>query len=274
MRMRLSGTIVLCLAALWTACGGSPTQPSAVTPTQTVPPINSLSAPPSRPLSKTRFVAFGDSITAGTIATPQGLLQLIVAPQSYPAQLETLLSIDHPDQRIQVYNEGVAGEPTFVGINRLPGVLSADQPQVLLLLEGVNDLDGLGAAGIQPTIANLGSMIAEAQGQGITVFVGTLLPQVPGGYRAFSINLIVPFNDALKQLVAGDGATLVDFYTPFAADMSLIGYDGLHPNAAGYLKMAQIWEQAINSALEIPLPTATTSSAPPGPNSTVNGHPQ
>ena len=261
MRFTSARLAVFSLALLLlTACGGSPTQPSPVDTSRPLPTLPSLSGPTARPLAKTSFVAFGDSITAGTITMFNGLLQLVVAPQSYPYKLQNLLQTEHSDQRIHVYNEGVEGEPTYQGISRLPGVLDADQPQVLLLLEGVNDLDALGSAGIQPTITNLQSMIQNAQSRGIKVMVGTLLAQRPGGYRAISINLIQPFNTQLAQMAASMGVTLVDFYTPFEQNLNLLGPDGLHPNADGYTQMAQIWAAAIDLAFEEPLPTPTVPS--------------
>ena len=54
------------------------------------------------------------------------------------------------------------------------------KPDVLLLLEGLNDLDGTAAAQ-QTAISNLQSMIQMARGQGVRVIISTLLPQNPAG---------------------------------------------------------------------------------------------
>ncbi len=272
---RLPWSALILTAALCAACGGSPTQPTPVGTGREIPPIGS-SAPtaPSRPLTKTSFVAFGDSITAGTITMFNGLLRLVVAPQSYPYKLQAILTGEHGGQRIQVYNEGVQGECAgsdgmgcddigSVGTSRLPGVLRADSPQVVLLLQGIDDLNPPNNADIPTVIGHLQQMIGEAQGAGATVLIGTLLPQVRGGSRAWSIDLIQPFNAQLKVMAASAGATVVDLYTPFAADLSLIGPDGLHPTAAGYTEMAQVWANAIDAAFSIPLPKATSNSPEP-----------
>ncbi len=66
-------------------------------------------------------------------------------------------------------------------------------------------------------------------------------------------------------MVASVGAKLIDFYTPFEQNLNLLGPDGLHPNADGYTKMAQIWKDAIDLAFEEPLPTPTV------PNGTHTG---
>ena len=60
---------------------------------------------------------------------------------SYPTKLLALLSQRYQDQTIVVKNAGQAGEKIDEGRSRLSGVLDANDPQVLLLLEGANDLN-------------------------------------------------------------------------------------------------------------------------------------
>jgi lysophospholipase L1-like esterase len=253
--VRTKFSVLICVAALAAACGGSPTQPSSPGGSSRVPPAGGGSLP-GLPLEKTSFMAFGDSLTAGEVKTFNGLLRIVVPSESYPTKLKRLLEGRHPGQQIEVYNEGSSGEhvedPTTAP--RFSQALTNDSPQVLLLLEGVNDLNTNGEAAIAPTIADLQAMISEARDRGVQVFVGTLLPQRPGAMRAYSLELIQPFNNQLKAMAAASGATVVDLYTPFAADLSLLGPDGLHPSPAGYTKMAQIWADAIDAALGAPLP--------------------
>jgi lysophospholipase L1-like esterase len=241
-----------------TACGGSPTQPSAVTVSRTLPTLGSKPAAPSRPLLYTKFMAFGDSQTAGTITMANGLLGLVASSAAYPGDLQNILQSDFPGQRITVFNEGQPDETAVDGESRFPGTLQSDNPQVVLLLEGVNDLNENGAAGESDALAALSSMIGDAQAAGDKVLVGTLLPQVPGGQRAYAVDLIQPFNVQLTQMVASHGAVLVDLYDTFAADLSLIGPDGLHPTALGYAKMAQLWADKIESLYQEPLPSPVT----------------
>ena len=58
-------------------------------------------------------------------------------------------------------------------------------PEVLLLLEGVNDLNGGETHGTTEVVNGLRSMVRLARGRGVVVFVGTLLPQRHGGFRAY-----------------------------------------------------------------------------------------
>lgn len=208
-------------------------------------------APPR--ISATKFVAFGDSITEGDLAVGTSFL-IASALTSYPVSLRGLLARRYTAQSIVVVNAGLGGErATTDGRLRLPSVLTRERPEVLLLQEGVNDLNSLGAAGIPNLITALRSMVRDAKSRGVRVFLGTLLPQRPGGSRAHSYELIPSTNDLIRSLAAAEGADLVDLYQGFGGVAgSLIGDDGLHPNTAGYEKMAEIFFDALRGKLEVP----------------------
>ena len=206
-------------------------------------------------LSATRFSAFGDSITEGKFASGDS------APVPYPADLRTRLAARYATQTFTVSNDGVGGETTVGGAARLPGVLSARNPEVLLLVEGVNDLALGDSSRVAVVINNLRTMVQTARGRGIQVFLGTLLPEIPGGSRTGAIALIVPTNDQIRALAASQGVPLVDLYQAFSGmERTLIGEDGLHPNAAGYQKIAETFFTAIRSRLEAS-PTMTSAPA-------------
>jgi lysophospholipase L1-like esterase len=136
----------------------------------------------------------------------------------------------------------------------LPGVLSRDAPEALLLLEGVNDLNGSRDAAIPTVVNGLRSMVRLARGRGVVVFLGTLLPQRPGGFRAFAPGSIVPANDLIRDMAVAEGAVLVDLYQAFDGQTgTLLGPDGLHPNDAGYQRMAETFFTAIRARLEVPV---------------------
>ena len=126
-------------------------------------------------------------------------------------------------------------------------------PEVLLLLEGVNDLNGGTDATLAMVVSGLQSMVRMARGRGVVVFLGTLLPQRPGGFRAFAPDAIVPANDLIRDMARAEGAELVDLYQAFDGQVdTLIGGDGLHPNEAGYQQMAETFFAAIRARLEMP----------------------
>jgi lysophospholipase L1-like esterase len=213
-----------------------------------------VTAPPR--ISITRFVAFGDSITEGY---PQPIRPQLVDPApvgSYPAVLQSLLRGRYTAQTITVLDEGYGGELVSTGVARLPAVLNLQTPGALLLLEGANDLNQFGAAGIPNIVSGLTQMVRNGRGRSMTVFVGTLLPQRANGTppRASFPQLVVPTNDAIRMMAADEGAILVDLYQAFGgvADSVLIGSDGLHPTAAGNTRIAETFYEAIRARLETP----------------------
>ena len=190
----------------------------------------------------TRFVAFGDSITEGKLATGE------IIAGSYPANLRTLLVNQYGDQTIDVVNEGLGGETASAGVGRLPGVLSRDNPQVLLLLEGINDLTGGNPNRVSPMVDALRQMVRQARNAGVQVFLATLTPERAGGSRASAAGLIDTANDQIRQTAASEGATLVDLYQGFNGSPDpFIGSDGLHPTVDGYIKIAQIFFSGIDA---------------------------
>jgi lysophospholipase L1-like esterase len=230
-------------------------------------------APPKPPqLAATRFVAFGDSITEGFTQTCPNTLMLTFtdylrdvqsvrpppeSPISYPNRLRSLLAARYPAQSFTVINEGNGGEFVADGAADLPRVLTQDNPQVLLLQEGTNDMDGI-FFGANPetqmttVVNNLRTMIRTARARGITVFVGTLTPQRAGACRGYAPAYIGPVNDRIRPMLASEEATLADLYAAFGstAGTDLIGPDGLHPNEAGYSKIADTFFDAIRQRLE------------------------
>jgi len=199
----------------------------------------------------TRFVAFGDSITEGKLATGE-------PPQTpYPAGLRQMLVSRYSSQEFTVVNAGLGSETTGGGVGRLSGVLSANNPQVLLLFEGVNDLSGGNASAIGPMVSSLGNMVNQAKGRGVVPMLATLLPEIFGAQRAGAAALIVPANDQIRVLAGSQGVALVDLYAVFRGnEATLIGQDGLHPTEAGYQAIAQTFFNEIVNRYE-GAPTST-----------------
>jgi lysophospholipase L1-like esterase len=214
-------------------------------------------------LSKVKYFAFGDSITAGEITVPisgsiftgAGAIhkQVVVPGSSYPAVLQRTLQGRYASQaaQISVANFGLGGEKAINARNRfLAGIISV-QPEVVLLLDGFNDIPG-GADGAASSAANeVGIMAAEARLRGMRVFIGTPTPGHAGS-RQIDPFLLVDYAGRMRALAARENATLIDFYTLMLPGATqYIGVDGLHPNELGYAKMADILFQAIQSAFEV-----------------------
>jgi lysophospholipase L1-like esterase len=201
-------------------------------------------------LSVMNVLAFGDSLTAGAM-TVGG--QLVVDPSvAYPTDLQMLLGQRYTAQRIVVVGDGVVGETALQGAARLPGELASHRPDVVLLLEGVNDLHGpLPDGGIPEALAGISTMIQETRSAGIQILVGTLTPANPGALPPDTAALIASFNAQLIPLAQANGATVVDLYSAFLTDVpDWIGPDGLHLTVAGYEEMAQLFFSAIRTNFE------------------------
>ena len=238
------GTILLFAACLGvSACGGStPTRPTPV---------------PAPTLSRTRFLAFGDSFTAGEITSPTSRspassYALIVVPAaSYPAVLQGRLQATYTAQAssIVVINSGEPNERILDGNQRFPGVFESSRAEVVLLMEGVN---GLPLVGPDISAGVMRNMVQTAKSGGARVFVGSMIPQVAGRPRGVTpVAELLAYNNTLQAMATQEAVTYVDLYNAMLPEAAtLIGSDGLHPTEAGYRRIADIFFAAIRTELE------------------------
>jgi lysophospholipase L1-like esterase len=260
MRAAVACLIVLSLG-LAGCSGDSPNQPTPnPSPIPTPPPPAPPEPPPPGPttppatprIGKVKYLAFGDSLTEGVISAPF-TQTLVTTPNAYPARLAEALRGRYRDQPdIAVFNEGRAGEFSTDGKTRLPDAIKAHAPEVLILLEGANDINFLGRRGITRVVIALEDMIKDAHRRGLVVFVGTLPPQRAGGRSAGGAEFLVELNGQIRKTALEEGATVVDVYSQL--DLSLVGEDGLHLTEAGYIRLAEIFATAIRQAFELAPP--------------------
>jgi lysophospholipase L1-like esterase len=212
----------------------------------------------------TRFLAFGDSMTAGEVDAPNTVRGLAVHPElSYPEDLRIQLVSRYTSQAFLVDNQGHSGE-TVVASNasrRLSGLLASGRYEVVLLMEGANDIASRDSRDISRTVDALRFMVRDARSRGLRPFLGTLPPET-GLARA----LVAPFNAQLKSMAASENIPVADVFEAFNGDFSLLGNDGLHPNVAGYKKIAETFFAVIKQNLEVPPtpnPTRLLTLVPP-----------
>ena len=242
--------------------------------------------PPAPTLRFTRFMAFGDSITAGEVGdsvlppgvTAREILARLRAVRgrpipgtsnavqplnAYPAQLHNLLTSAYATQLISVANEGLSGERASEGVSRLTASLLAGQPEVLMLFEGFNDIDDT-PNNVASIAADLRSMALNAQGRGVEVLLATLTPVTDAreesnpGTRA----TIIALNTEIRGMAAALGlGGVVDLYAALDGVPGTIGADGFHPTVTGYRQMATFFFAEIVSRYDIP----RRAPAPTGP---------
>lgn len=156
------------------------------------------------------ILAFGDSLTVGVGADNAN---------SYPTVLAALSGLT-------VINSGVSGETTDNGLKRLREVLDNTSPDLLILLEGGNDI--LRNRDLSETKANLAAMIELAQGKGVPV----VLIGVPE--KALFSNSAPLYTELAEQYqLVFDDSLIADLQrTPSLKS------DYIHFNDQGYRKMA------------------------------------
>jgi lysophospholipase L1-like esterase len=199
-------------------------------------------------LRATSILTFGDSITEGREVTPLDATSLSGVGCSpfgtaiaYPVVLNDLLRTRYPTQNITAKNCGWGGEEAVEGVTRLPTGLATGVYDVVLLMEGTNDLNAVV------------SMIRTARA-GRTVFVGTLTPQRAGG-KGPRPEWVEPVNARLRSVVPAEGAVLVDTWLALGGTADpYISSDGIHPTSAGYRTIADAFMSAFRTTLETKVP--------------------
>ena len=124
-------------------------------------------------------------------------------------------------------NSGVPGEVTGEGLSRLPEVLDKEKPALLILCHGGNDM--LRRLDRQKTANNLRTMIRLARERGVAVVLIAvpapgLSPSPPSFYREIAVEMDLPIEEETLIKVLSDGSLKSDY---------------IHPNAAGYRKLAE-----------------------------------
>ena len=157
------------------------------------------------------ILAFGDSLTAGVGTT---------ADNAYPNVLAQL------SQRT-VVNAGIAGETTQQGRQRFTEVLAQHSPQLIILLEGGNDI--LRNQPLSETKKNLSAMITAAQAQKIPV----LLLGVP------EKNLFSTSADIYSELADQHDVLFMEDLVSDLLRTSRYKSDTVHLNSDGYREMAE-----------------------------------
>ncbi len=127
---------------------------------------------------------------------------------------------------VNVHNASVSGETTAGGLARLPALLAAHQPGLVVIELGGND--GLRGLSPQKMTENLQQMAALAEGAGAQVaLLGMLMPANLG---AAYVGL---FERAMSRVGENEALLFLGFFLQgVAGQRDLMQTDGLHPTAA------------------------------------------
>ena len=213
------------LAGVTLACGGGSASNSSPreTPRSEPAPAESRAAP--APDDRPVVLAFGDSLSAGHGVDP-GL--------SYPDFLQK--EIDADGYRYRVVNQGISGDTTSGGVERIENGLSV-KPEVVIVELGGND--GLRGLPLSITGKNLDEIVSRFQQAGVKVILAgiTLPPNYGPDY-------IRDFEAIYKNLAVTHNAPLIPFLLEgVASNPALMQRDGIHPTAEGNRRVsALVWK--------------------------------
>jgi acyl-CoA thioesterase-1 len=190
------------------------------------------------------LIAFlGDSLSAG-----MGVEEDEAFPMLIQGRLREL------GWSVDVLNAGVSGDTTAGGVSRLKWILRQD-PQIVVVELGAND--GLRGMSVEMTEANLRQMIVGAEEAGARVLLAGMM--VPPNYGA---EYAKRFNAVFPSLAAELDVELVPFLLRgVAAQPELNLADGIHPNPAGHLRVADTLVPYLDSMLR----QLEVSDSPPDP---------
>ena len=265
------GLLAVATAAVALACTMSGPSYSGSLGAASSPSAASGDVPLSGPL---RIMPLGSSSTVGTGS---------LATAGFRGPLETLLAADHiaydmvgsqhsgplslPDRD----HEGHAGWTMRRMQPFVAGWIARQHPDVVLLQVGTNDLlTGTSATATAQRLDTVLTSTNAAASHAYVIVAGVWAP-LPAHAPARAQFAHLASDVVSRHRAAGQATTFVDTSTLLSStDL----FDGLHPNAVGYRKIAGIWERAIRSYLiarertrhpTLPSVDAVAVSRPPSP---------
>ncbi|KAF8184059.1 SGNH hydrolase-type esterase domain-containing protein, partial [Mycena galopus ATCC 62051] len=193
-----------------------------------------------------RLLPLGDSITFGLESTDGNGYRSALHNLLQPGNTVDFIGSLKAGTMVDNDNEGHSGA-TIVQIQKFstnPLALPA-RPNVVLLMAGTNDVFG---GSISTAPSRLSTLIDSifAACPDAAVIVATLTPLSAGQVS------VDTYNQAITQLInartaAGQHILLASMASVLASDLA----DGVHPDDAGYVKMANAWFPVIQQAAQI-----------------------
>lgn len=242
MQRRFGGGLLALVLSVFIGLGTACSE-SAPAPVRIVEEIPS-SDPTVAPIGATTGVVFlGDSLTAGL-----GLLD----EEAFPARIKAFFLEEGYDE-VDVINAGVSGDTTAGGLRRIEPLLTPDVKVVVVALGGNDALRGLSVA---ETKRNLDSIITLCLDRGVSVVLAGM-----EGPTNLGEDYRTSFRNAFRELAEQHLGRIR--FVPFLLEgvggiPSLNQNDGIHPNAEGAQKVAELLYPSVRDLVdEIPVGPVT-----------------
>ena len=190
------------------------------------------------------YLAFGDSITVG-----EGSF----STDGYRDVVEQLLA-QNLGGRHRVIGDGISGNKSEQGADRVEASLRRAHPAYLLILYGTNDWNKNKAVCTPgspcATIDNLRFMVQVAKSVRTLPVVSTIIPVNPAYLDRDAPERnewVASMNELIKTMARQEGAALADSYGGFtrAGNLPSLFFDHVHPSDAGYQLIAGAFFTAI-----------------------------
>ena len=160
-------------------------------------------------------------------------------------------------------NRGIGSQVTAQMLLRFHPDVIALKPRAVVILAGVNDVQGfLQRESVDQILAHYETMADLADRHGIAVVFGSLLPvhsytpQAQGVVAERKPETLRALNAWLQRFCAARGYGYADYHAALVDGQGLLDRrwsdDGIHPLPAAYARMAPIAQAAITRALSRP----------------------
>jgi acyl-CoA thioesterase-1 len=183
--------------------------------------------------ARPRIVFLGDSLTAGYGLDSREAYPSLIAGRLRDAGLD-----------FEVVNAGVSGDTSAGGLSRIDWSLDGDVRVLLVALGGNDALRGLGT---DELARNLSRVIERARERGARVILAGMEapPNLGPAYTS-------AFRAVYRDLASRHGVALIPFLLDgVAGNARLNQADGIHPNAAGARRVADlVWPHVERAARE------------------------
>lgn len=169
----------------------------------------------------TKLAVLGDSLAAGFGLEPD---------QAFPALLQA--DLQAAGRNVTVVNDGVSGDTSAGGLDRLDWILG-DKPDIVLVELGANDA----LRGVDPAVTerNLAAIVEKLKTVGVTVWLAGMMAP-----RNLGPDYVATFDGIYKRIADEYQVPLYPFVLEgVAQDPALNQADGLHPNAKGAKVIAE-----------------------------------